>query len=392
MNSVSEPPVVARLRVLVRALPPSGVDAALTVLVLVVQLWPFFSRANVLGTPWDGWGYLVVFASAAPLLFRRRAPVVALVASLIATACYDAAGDVPAQPIWYAGLVAMYSVAAHTSRRLGLAMLVFTVGGGLLLAGSSETALRTAVLFVSAYAIGRASGVSRAYAAALEERAVRLEQERRLEAERAAERERARIARDMHDILSHAVSLMVVQAEAGPVVVRSDPAKAERVFDTIASAGRDAMTQLRRMLSVLKETDDARAPQPTMADLPALAAQVSGAGLTVRYAEDGEARSLPQDAEVAAYRIVQEALTNTVKHAATAKAEVRLTWRADALTIEITDDGGDFVPSPVSGGHGLIGIRERAAACGGTADIGPREDSPGFRVFVALPFTTGGMR
>ncbi|MGW3623133.1 DUF7134 domain-containing protein [Streptomyces sp. NPDC000880] len=197
-------------------MPPVWVDAALAFIVVVVQVWAFHSRVNPSGAPWHWWGYAVVAASALPLLWRRRAPAVALLASLTATACYDVVDDVPPQPIWYAGLIAFYTVADRSSRAPRVAMLITTVGGSLVI-GSSETALRSGVLFIAAYAIGRASAASRAYTTALQQRAAQLEHERRIEAERAAERERARIARDMHDILSHAVAVTVVSHYAGDI-------------------------------------------------------------------------------------------------------------------------------------------------------------------------------
>lgn len=350
-----------------------------------VQLWPFLSHENPDTVPWHWWGYTVVVAAAVPMAWRRRAPVAALICTLGATSLYDLVDEVPSQPIWYGGLITLYTVAAYSSRLPRVIMLVFSVGGGLILVGSSETALRGVVLFVAAYAIGRASAASRAYATALEERASRLEYDRQAEIERAAERERARIARDMHDILAHAVSLMVVQAEAGPVVVRSDPARAEAAFDAIASAGRDAMVQLRRMLTALKEDTGSRAPQPTIDDLAELADQVSDAGLDVTYSTSGDRRPLLPDIEVAAYRVTQEALTNIVKHAGATRADIRLLWQDDTLMIIITDDGRGSGPSFPSGGNGLIGIRERAAAFGGSAAMGPRPDGPGFQVLVRLP-------
>ncbi|NUT47452.1 MAG: sensor histidine kinase [Saccharothrix sp.] len=343
----------------------------LPVLVAAVQLWPFLARDETYG--W--WGYAVVLASAAPLVWRREAPLAVLAATLVATGLYDFGGDTPAQPVWYGGIVAMHAVAAHSGRRARVAALVLAVGGTVLLVGS-ETALRTVVLFAAAYGLGRASAAS-------EERAARLEQQRRVDAERAAERERARIARDMHDILSHAVSVMVVQAEAGPVVLRANPARAEAAFDAIAAAGRDAMAQLRGILAVLKSDDGPRAPQPTIDDLPALADQVRHAGLDVAVTGTGEPREVRPDVAVAAYRITQEALTNVVKHAGATRADVRLDWQDGSLVISVTDDGRGG--SPTRGGHGLIGVRERAAACGGTASAGPRADGPGFRVRVELP-------
>jgi signal transduction histidine kinase len=401
MQTVSEIRAFARFRRWLGSLPPVRVDLALTAAVIVVQLWPFLVRDNLHGVPWHWWGYVVVVAASLPLIWRRRAPVLVLLGAC-SFALYDLVEVVPTQPIWYGGLIALYTVAAYSTLWVRVSMLVLTVGGGLLMVGSAETALRGAVQFAAAYAIGRAAASARAHAAALEERAAQLVRERQIEAERAAERERARIARDMHDILAHAVSLMVVQAEAGPVVVRNDPDKAEAAFDAIAEAGRDVMVQLRRVLQVLKEDEGPRAPQPTVSALEFLAAQVREAGLEVAYASTGEPRRLHPDTEVAAYRIAQEALTNIVKHAGATRAELRLTWQDDTLVIDITDDGTGPGPSPFTGGdpervpgsvsgrfpeggNGLIGIRERAAACGGTARTGPRADGRGFQVLVTLP-------
>lgn len=378
-------PYLTELRRRAAALPPMLVDGGLAALVLVLQLWPLLSRDNPAGGSWDWWGYAVVVASAVPLVWRRRAPVTALLCSLIPSGLYDLADEVADQPMWYGGLVALYTVALTSTRWVRWTVLAVTLAGGLLVVGSSETALRGIVQFVAAYAIGRAAASSRAHAAALEERAAQLAREREAEAERAAERERARIARDMHDILAHAVSVMVVQAEAGPVAVATQPARAVAAFDAIAAAGRDAMEQLRRLLNVLKEEAGPRGPQPTIAALPALADQLRAAGLRVDCSNTGDPRPLSPDTEVAAYRIVQEALTNIVKHAGATSAGLALTWQEDALMIDITDDGHGREPALPSGGNGLIGIRERAAACGGSAVAGPREEGPGFQVLVRLP-------
>ncbi|WP_043621640.1 sensor histidine kinase [Nonomuraea candida] len=382
---MSESQYVSRLRRWYGALPPTLVDGTLAAAVLVVQLWPFISRDNPWGGPWHWWGYVVVVASAVPLVWRRRAPVAVLLAAVIPTGFYDLVDEVAAQPIWYTAMVALYTVAAYSGWWQRWSLALFTLGGGLLVIGSAETAVRGIVLFVAAYAIGRAAAASRAHAAALEERAAQLVREREVEAERAAERERARIARDMHDILAHAVSVMVVQAEAGPVAVEANPARAVAAFDAIAASGRDAMVQLRRLLNVLKEEEGPRGPQPTITALPDLADKVRATGLDVTYSTAGEPRPLSPDTEVAAYRITQEALTNIVKHAGATRADVSLTWQDHAFMIDITDDGRGRDTALPSGGNGLIGIRERAAACGGSATLGPRSDGPGFRVLVRLP-------
>ncbi|MBO2462877.1 sensor histidine kinase [Actinomadura violacea] len=360
-------------------------DVALTGVVAVAQVWPLLFTDAQAGRPWDQWGYVATIGSAVPLLWRRRAPAAAALLTVMVGSTYDLADTVPSQPLWYGALIAIYGVAARSRPAVRLAVFALLCAGGLATVGSADTALRGVVLYVTAYALGRAAAGSRAQAAVLEERAARLERERRLDAERAAERERARIARDMHDVLAHSISLMVVQAEAGPVVLGSAPDRAAAAFDTIAGTGRDALGQLRRMLAVLKDEDGPRAPQPTLDDLPALAAQVSGAGLRVGCSAEGEPRPLPADCGVAAYRIAQEALTNVVKHAGAGTAEIRLTWADDALTISVVDDGRGAGTGLPSGGNGLIGIRERAAACGGTATAGPRADGPGFEVSARLP-------
>ncbi|NUT39066.1 MAG: sensor histidine kinase, partial [Thermoactinospora sp.] len=306
---------------------------------------------------------------------------------------YDLADHVAPQPVWYGPLLAMYTVAAHCAFVPRIVIAAVTLAGGALTVGSSDTLVRGTVLGVAAYALGRASAASRAHAAELEEKAQRLEHARRLEAERAAERERARIARDMHDILAHAVALMVVQAEAGPVVVRTDPGRAERAFDAIAETGRDAMVQLRRLLGVLKEEQGhgELEPQPTLDGLDTLVGQVPGVTATLTRA--GGPGGLTPDGEVAAYRIVQEALTNVVKHSGATRAEVRLEWENENLMLSVTDNGTGAGSAPPSGGHGLIGIRERAAACGGSATAGPRGDGhPGFEVLVRLPLNRPSTR
>ncbi|QFY07918.1 sensor histidine kinase [Nonomuraea phyllanthi] len=358
-----------------RVLPPARVNVALTVGVLAAQLAPF----TLADGEWSLVLLLPVLAASLPLLLRRRFPLTVMFAVLSAIPFYDIIGNGPDQPIWYGWLVAVYTVAYRSPPPHRLVAIVLTAVGTLFFAGSVDTYVRTLAVWVAAYALGRVAVLTRQQSLALRERAMRVERERELAEERAAQQERDRIARDMHDILAHAVSLMVVQAESGPLAVRTQPERAEAAFDAIAASGRDAMGQLRRMLGLLKETGGALDPQPTLDSVPDLVDRVAQATLV----ETGTRLDLCHNVEVAAYRIIQESLTNVVKHAGARSAEVRLTWEAEALRVTVTDDGRG--PDNGEGGQGLIGIRERATACGGTASFGPAPSGRGFQVSVRLP-------
>ncbi|WTG04870.1 histidine kinase [Streptomyces sp. NBC_00012] len=339
---------------------------------------------------WTSYGLTTLMVL--PLVARRRAPVVVLLMVLAAGALYTFTVDGPGQPLPYTGLVAFCTVAELSSppKRIGIAVL--TLVAVLVSVGLDSDDMRELLfslfVFAAAYAFGRLTVTRKAYLRAVEDRARQLELTHRIEAEQAAARERARIAREMHDILSHAVSLMIVQAEAGPVAVRTAPERAEAAFDAISETGRDAMAQLRRMLGVLRENagspDAPREPQPVLAELPGLVERVRSSGPAVSYEVTGSPGAPGLAVEATVYRIVQEALTNVVRHADASSVGVRLEHGPEALTLAVTDDGRG--PGPGGGsGLGLVGIRERAAAHGGTAAAGPGPDGRGFRVRVTIP-------
>ncbi|MFI8385529.1 sensor histidine kinase [Streptomyces sp. NPDC085540] len=331
--------------------------------------------------------YAMTTAGVLPLIWRRRAPVAVLAANLAVGGIYKVAVDGPGQPLPYAGLIAFYTVALQCTLRVRVAVALAAVGVVAASVGWETGTARELLftLFVSAaaYALGRLQHARQAYTEAALARAAELERANRIEAEQAAARERARIAREMHDILSHAVSIMIVQAEAGPVAVRRAPERAEAAFEAIAETGRDAMAQLRAMLGVLR-TDEAapRSPQPGISGLTELVDRVRASGLRVTYERTGAVRELPAALEATVYRVVQEALTNVVKHAGATAADVTLAYGRGTLTVMVTDDGRG--PGGASGGHGLIGVRERAAAHGGTAESGPGPDGLGYSVRVSL--------
>ncbi|MFH7597663.1 histidine kinase [Streptomyces racemochromogenes] len=372
---------------------PRWRDAGLTLLVQVAATIPFVVPRDPADSPATWTAYLLTTLGNVPLLWRRRAPVAALLGVIAAGSVYRLALDGPGQPLPYAGLVCVYSIALLRPPRVRLAVgaalvVVIAVSVGLN-TGTARELLFALFVFGAAFALGRLQATRLAYTAAVEDRAAQLERANRIEAEQAAARERARIAREMHDILSHAVSIMVVQAEAGPVAVRRAPERAEAAFEAIAETGRDAMAQLRTMLGVLRTQEAApRAPQPGIGELGALVERVRASGLAVSYARTGAVRELPAALEATVHRVVQEALTNVVKHAGASAVDVLLEYGPRELAVRVTDDGRGAAGG-AAGGHGLIGIRERAAAHGGTAWTGPGPDGRGFTVLVTSPLEVG---
>ncbi|MEV4441044.1 histidine kinase [Streptomyces sp. NPDC049577] len=389
----------------VRTANPWVVDAIVAGIVQLAVTIPFVVPRGDDVPPATWPTYAATSLQVLPLLWRTRAPLLSLVGITVAGIGYLPLHG-PGQPMPYSPLVAIFTVAAQGGLRQRRATLVCGLPVvALAVAVRTNTAreyLFSFFLFGMVYALGVLARTRQAYTEAVEARAAELERARQTEIERAAERERARIAREMHDVLSHAVSLMIVQAEAGPLVVRSDPERAEAAFDAIAGAGRDAMVQLRRMLGVLKEepgrSAEGRVPQPSLDGIEDLVREVRRTGLDVALCVEGTPVALPADVQVTVYRVVQEALTNVLKHAEAQSVSVRLEWAAGRLVVGVENDGtARAVGGPVggsvggSGGRGLIGIRERAAAHGGTASSGPGRGGRGFRVAVELPLVVSSV-
>ncbi|MFD6467998.1 sensor histidine kinase [Streptomyces goshikiensis] len=385
----------------IRRADPRWRDLGLTLLVQVATTIPFVVPRDPLDSPATWPAYALTTLGNVPLMWRRR-PVAAIFGMVVADSVYTLALDGPGQPLPYAPLVGVYTMALLCPLRVRIAMGVavsgLVVASVALNTGTARELLFALFVFAAAYALGRLQHTRQAYTAAVEARAAELERANRIEAEQAAARERARIAREMHDVLSHAVSIMIVQAEAGPVAVRRAPERAEAAFDAIAETGRDAMAQLRTMLGVLRADGAARAaprgPQPGVEELAGLLERVRGSGLEVSYERTGAVRGLPAALEATVHRVVQEALTNVVKHAGASRVSVRLEYGARELAVTVTDDGrgpgsggrgsGGRGSGAAPGGHGLIGIRERAAAHGGAAVAGPGPGGSGFEVRVVL--------
>jgi signal transduction histidine kinase len=291
-------------------------------------------------------------------------------------------------------LIALYTVAAHCDRRRSRIALAGAAGGLLIVMITARWDVNignitsNVVVFGTAWLIGENVRGRRAFVAGLQERAELAEATRLEEARRAVAEERTRIARELHDVVAHSMSVMIVQAGAARQVLGRDPAMATEALQSIEATGREAMTEMRRLLGVLREEGDAPdlLPQPTVKDLHALLEPCVEAGLAVTVEVEGEARDLPPGVDLSAYRIVQEALTNARKHAGPASATVRLRYAADALDVEVTDDGrgASGGSATESGGHGLIGMRERVELFGGDLEAGPRIGG-GFAVRAHLP-------
>jgi signal transduction histidine kinase len=335
----------------------------------------------------------ILLGLALPLMARRRFPVpVFAVVSLVAFVQWLA--DVPPRGSDVAVLVALYTVAAHERDRriVVVASLVALGGAGLAVIRWHEGRFLPAVvapvaLTLVAVALGDDRRNRRAYFAGLEERAERLERERDALAEVAASTERARIARELHDVVAHSLSVMVAQADGAACTVESDPSRAGRAMEVVADTGRDALAEMRRLLGVLRPSSSPGElnPQPSLAGLETLVDNVRGTGLAVDLSVSGEPVELPAGLSLAAYRIVQESLTNTIKHRGPgAHATVRLCYAPTELTLNIGDDGRG-IRSPVhdGSGRGLAGMHERAAMYAGSIHAGPSPEG-GFEVVAAF--------
>jgi signal transduction histidine kinase len=315
-----------------------------------------------------------------PLALRRRWPLATVLVVFGAAALQELLST---PPDGIAGvtavLIASYSVAAYSKRRPAIVGLA----GALALSLSSGVgdAAFAWVLIGGAWGAGR---ISRRQNLLLD--ALARDQEAR---ERAAiADERARLARELHDVVAHGVSTMVVQAEAGEALLEHDPDRAREAFDSITSSGRQALGELRRMLGLLRSADREAmlGPQPGLAQLQALVEQMRGVGLPVELSIEGEPRPLPAGVDLSAFRIVQEALTNTLKHARPAHARVTVRYIGDGVELEVLDDGR-ATRNGSEGGHGIAGMRERVKLYGGSLETG-RRDEGGFEVRARLPAGT----
>jgi signal transduction histidine kinase len=354
-------------------------------------------------TPWrplDALGYLLLALGPLALVARRRWPLGALAVVEAVSLAYSAR-TYPEGGTGLTVFVALYTVAALERRRLVVAAAAaVTVALAVVteLSFYRETMfegepLYGAVVMLAAVFLGEAVRNRRAYVAELRDRAERAERTREEEARRRVDEERMRIARELHDVVSHSIGVISVQAGVAAHLLERRPDKAGKALTTIRQASDEALGELHAMLGVLRQPDDGRvplAPAPGLAQLDALVAMAEGAGLTVQV-DAGGAADLPPAVDLACYRIVQESLTNVVRHAGATRATVTVAADGDTLVVEVSDDGTGAPGAGNGNGtrQGIVGMRERARALGGTLEAGPRPEG-GFRVSARLPM--GGVR
>ncbi|GAB3480467.1 sensor histidine kinase [Amycolatopsis cihanbeyliensis] len=334
-----------------------------------------------------------------PLVVRRRHPLwsayLVLAFSVLHSELRLGLGAV------FCGAIAIYTAVVYAGRKPGALYVVVFVLANVAQAAIGQgtdwvpNTITSTLIFVLCWVLGEYVGARRAYHAELEARLHLLETERGQAARIAVAEERGRIARELHDVVAHAVSVIVVQADGASYMIRSNPELAERAVRTISDTGRGALAELRRLLDLLRgegASGEPRVPQPDAATLAELAERVRAAGVPVRLDVEGELGDLPAGVSLGVYRIVQESLTNTLKHAGPgASATVRVRQDAEAVDVEVADDGGDRGAlvaagegAEVPGGNGLIGMRERAHVFGGTLEVGPGPGG-GWRVRASLP-------
>jgi len=378
-------------------------DALLAICVGVASILSAGRVADTGGTTLATGAVALLIVQSAALTVRRRWPMAVYSVVGLITVAYAWLGY-PESVGGLGVLIAIYTVAAYLPlQEAVVAAAIYVVGMLLSLIGfSRDSGIALDVLFadvlvntlalILAWTVGVTIRTRRAYVAALEARAELLEREREDNARLAVALERGRIAREMHDVVAHNVSVVVVQAAAAERLVETDPERARQAMRDVATTGRQALTEMRRLLGVLRDSagSDDLGPQPGVAELRALADTVEDAGMQVELSVQGEERPLPASAALSVYRIVQEALTNSLRHAGPARARVILRYLPDALEVRVTDNGSGGEQQPAEhAGHGLIGMRERVALFGGELEAGPRPEG-GFAVVARIPTTGSG--
>jgi signal transduction histidine kinase len=370
-------------------------DAVAAVLLFLLMAAELAGKDPVTGeTAGTPLAYVSAAAVTVPFAWHRGRPLTSVTVCTVAVVAYSL-GHFTAFP-GYALFALTFAVSLHADRRragltLGATLIALSVSLSLQPAGvvTLSTWISTALALTVAWLAGENVRVRRIRLAALEERTRMLEQDRELRERHAVGNERLRIARELHDVVAHSMSVIAVQAGVANHVIDSRPELARQALATVETNTRAALVEMRRLLGVLRQGDEPSAsltPAPGLTDVPVLVQQLAQAGLAVKLRVDGEPVGVPGGVDLSAYRIVQEGLTNVLRHGGPT-AQVAIGYPGTAVVIEICDEGpGGRAPRTVDGtGHGLIGMRERVAVFGGRLTAGPRAGG-GFRVLATLPF------
>ena len=376
----------------IEALRALAADALVVVLVIGGQIESWAGRAAE-GS--RGPAAAFALATTLPLLARRRFPLAAglTVSAAVTVEAFVLRDVVRNGEVFLIALVfAVWTIGAHPVRRSAIAggivaLILVTIAVDVTsdYFGAGDV-IFAAILSVAPWLGGWTLGARTQHAAELEEHAARLELEREEQAQAAVAQERGRIARELHDVIAHSVSVMTVQAGAARMLLKHDPERAREPILAVEQTGREALAETRRLLGILRRdmAEPELEPQPGMAGLGALLERVRGAGLPVEHIVEGVPRALPPGLDLAAYRIVQEALTNTLRYAGPAQAWVTVRYRPDHVELEISHDGNTPGGNGAGGGHGLVGMRERVALYGGELEFG-KHTVRGFVVRARLP-------
>ena len=396
MRSGSEVPARPE-RGLFGVVPPGWpTDVAVAALVGVAQLGltPLAARNQPDRHPLDLVAFALLAVGPVALLWRRRSPAGVLAAVTAACVVYFALAY-PYGPAWLALIVAFWTAVTRGARRLAWATALLGLAAYFLLAALLDRGAHAASVPAILAHLGWLLVVLAAaeVATASRQRRLAAEQSRAEEARRRAGEERMRIARELHDVLAHNISLINVQAGVALHLMDEQPGQSRSALQAIKQASNDALGELRSVLDVLRQGDEAppRAPASGLAHLDSLVARAGATGLEVRTRVEGTPRPLPAGTDLAAYRIVQESLTNVTRHAGPASATVRIAYGDHDLTVQVDDNGKGPTASRSNGigGNGIRGMRERVAALGGELSAGPRPGG-GFRVLARLPLDGQG--
>jgi signal transduction histidine kinase len=391
---------VHRVREWFGHLNPWVVDGLVAAVFVILGLASSAGRGDVPRADYqsgDAFSVLLVLASSVPYVFRRRAPISVLLVSATAVSLLVALGYNQGLTPSFLWLGAVTVGATCSPRKTVFAVVAVYVALILLVVVDAPGFdaggfVSNAALFAAMFMFGINLRTRKARITALEERTEAVEREKEEEARRAVADERLHIARELHDVVAHSMGVIAVQASVGEHVIDHNPADAKLALEAISGVSRSTLAEIRRLLGVLRESDDAEggspsyAPAPGLSELDRLVREFDGAGVPVALTYDGERAELPRGVDLTAFRIVQEALTNVLKHAGPANATVCVRYEPGVLELEIVDDGrGVNGRSEGRRGHGLLGMRERVAVYGGTLETGPKSGG-GFRVAARLPY------